>query len=478
MGTKSMKRPAHARTRTTRCLALAVLLACGRTPALSQTTSPPPPQPVSPSLEKLVAPIALYPDPLVAQILPASTYPVQVVEAARAVANGQRPSQETASQWDPSIQALLSFPTVLKMMNDKIDWTTQLGQAVSANQANVMAAVQAVRRQAHQAGNLKSNDKQAVQVEGSGSMSTIIIEPANPQIIYVPQYNPIAILAPAPYYGYAWGPPAYGLMTFGVGFAAGAATAYACHWGYGYGYGSVTVNNSYHYNVTNNYAAYHPSSTYNRYNSSTGSYERYDPHTGTYSGYDAKTGTYGAYNPATGKYGSYNPSTGAYNKDGSTGTWHPPSSSDVGRATDDYRAGQYGSESHGTTGTLGSGYGSHGTQSYGSHSYGGGSYGAGSYGDHGYSGASRGSWGSHSDGFGSSGFGGSAFRGADGGGWGSREASDRGSGSFGRGGWGGGGGFGGGDRGFGGGGGFGGGRGFGGGGGWGGGGFGGFRGRR
>ena len=73
---------------------------------------------------------------------------------------------------------------------------------------------------------------------------------------------------------------------------------------YGYGYGNVTVNNSYHYNVTNNYAPYSPSSTYNRYNANTGSYERYDPHTGTYSGYDAKTGTYGAYNPATGKYGA------------------------------------------------------------------------------------------------------------------------------------------------------------------------------
>src|SRR5262245_3512162 len=153
-----MKAPAKERIRATHCLALAILLACGRSPALSQTSAPPPAQSVSPSLEKLVAPIALYPDPLVAQILPASTYPVQVVEAARALADGGRPSDQTASQWDPSIQALLSFPTVLKMMSDKIDWTTQLGQAVSANQANVMAAVQAVRRQAHQAGNLKSND--------------------------------------------------------------------------------------------------------------------------------------------------------------------------------------------------------------------------------------------------------------------------------------------------------------------------------
>src|SRR5262250_669166 len=109
------------------------------------------------SLQKLVAPIALYPDPLVAQILPASTQPAQVVEAARAVANGARPDQATASQWDPSIQALLSFPTVLKMMSDKLEWTTQLGQAVVANQGAVMGAIQQVRQQAQAAGNLKSN---------------------------------------------------------------------------------------------------------------------------------------------------------------------------------------------------------------------------------------------------------------------------------------------------------------------------------
>ena len=86
-----------------------------------------------PSLDKLVAPIALYPDPLVAQILPASTNPLEVFEAADAVASGTRPSEETASKWDPSVQALLSFPTVLKMMRDKIDWTTQLGKAFVSN---------------------------------------------------------------------------------------------------------------------------------------------------------------------------------------------------------------------------------------------------------------------------------------------------------------------------------------------------------
>src|SRR5215468_1587125 len=205
-------------------LGLVVLLACGSS-AFAQQATPP-----SASLEKLVAPIALYPDPLVAQILPASTYPVEVIEAARDLASGGRPNRTTASQWDPSIQALLSYPTVLKMMSDKINWTTQLGQAVAVNQADVMAAIQRVRHQAQAAGNLTSNDKQVVSLQGSGDSSTIIIQPANPQYIYVPQYNPVAILSPPPIYFGNVPAPAYGLLTFGAGFAAGAATAYACNW--------------------------------------------------------------------------------------------------------------------------------------------------------------------------------------------------------------------------------------------------------
>jgi hypothetical protein len=138
--------------------------------------------------------------------LPASTNPLEVFEAADAVANGARPSEETAAKWDPSIQALLSFPTVLKMMRDKIDWTTQLGKAFAADQGGVLAAIQHVRQQAHSAGNLKSNDKQVVTTQGS----TIVIEPASPDIIYVPQYNPVTVIAPAPYYVYE------PMMTFGV----------------------------------------------------------------------------------------------------------------------------------------------------------------------------------------------------------------------------------------------------------------------
>ena len=429
-------------------LALFVVVAFGGlpSPASSQTPSS---APSLAELEKLVAPIALYPDPLVAQILPASTHPVQVVEAARALADGRRPEEAEASQWDPSVQALLSFPTVVKMMNAKLEWTTNLGQAVAANQSAVMAAIQTVRRQAQTAGNLKSNDKQVVVVQGGGDVTTIVIQPASPQVIYVPQYDPVAILAPPPPYYYAYAaapPPAYGLMSFGVGFAAGAATAYACDWGHGSS-GSVTVNNTYKYSQTNNYNAYSSTSTNAKYNTKTGAYTGYDSKTGTYGAYNPETGKYATYNPSTGAYnkngttgtydkgsstsasntktgtysgydsktgtyGAYNPSTGAYNKSGTTGTYdkpsstsssstyHPPSSSDVAHSTDDYRSAYHGGQSP-------------------SSAY------------HGGSGGGSGSWGSHSDGFHGGGYGGDGFRGVGGGGWGAREASARGSESFG-----------------------------------------------
>ncbi|MEO8602239.1 MAG: DUF3300 domain-containing protein [bacterium] len=221
--------------------------ACGSSRASAQTASSGSSASSAESLDTLVAPIALYPDALVADVLAASTYPVQVVESGRAVANGAKPTASDMSQWDKSIQALVEFPSVLTMMSSQLTWTTQLGQAVSQSQANVMAAVQRVRAEAQKAGNLQSNDKQTVTTQAS----TIIIEPANPQVIYVPQYNPVTIIEPAP--AYVAAPVGYGLMTFGVGFAAGALTAYACDWGHGYGGGSININNNYNYNNVNNY---------------------------------------------------------------------------------------------------------------------------------------------------------------------------------------------------------------------------------
>ncbi len=246
------------------------------------------------SLDTLVAPIALFPDPLVAQVLPASTFPSQVVQAAQALATG-RPDQMTAWEWDTSIQALLSYPTVLAMMSSKIEWTTSLGQAVATSQADVLAAIQRVRFQAWQAGNLPSNIQQLVTVDGN----TILIEPTNPLYIYVPQYDPVAILTAAHDYGYP-------LMTFGTGYVAGAATAYACRWGAA---GGVLANPSFSYLPNGSYVAYHPWS-------------------GTYTGYDATTGRYGAYKPSPAGYGQL-------------GAWQPPAATAVRQSVNDVAASQY-----------------------------------------------------------------------------------------------------------------------------------------
>ncbi len=303
-------------------------------PALIAAQGAPGNQSTQDQLDALVAPIALYPDPLVAQILPASTHPIDVGEAAAAVANGGRPTAAQAAQWDPSVQALVSFPTVLKMMHDRAEWTEQLWEAVATDPSAVMAAIQRDRSAAFRAGNLQSNNQQAVQMQadaqGDSLSTTITIEPANPQVIYVPQYNPTVIMAPPPAYGYA-APP---LMTFGMGFPAGAATAYTCNWEAGSA-GGVTVNKTYAYSATNTYAAYHPAAI-STYHPTT---------TNTYAAYDSKTGTYGAYNPETGKYATYNPATGSYNKDGTTGTYDKPSSITTRNGADtahDSKTGTYG----------------------------------------------------------------------------------------------------------------------------------------
>ncbi len=228
-------------TRMHRHLGVALLLATlGAGTASGQTAATPD------QLETLVAPIALYPDSLVANILPASTFPVEIVEAERVLSAGA-PTDAQMQGWDPSIQALTSAPSVLKMMNDRLSWTTQLGQAVAQDQGAVMAAVQDVRAKAQAAGNLKSNDRQTVTAQND----TIIIAPANPQVLYVPQYDPVAILAPAPAWGYY--PAGYGLLSFGAGFAAGAFVGYGADWGNWHGgYSHVTVNNNYHYNRNTN----------------------------------------------------------------------------------------------------------------------------------------------------------------------------------------------------------------------------------
>jgi len=161
-------------------------------------------------LEQLVSPIALYPDPLVAQILMAATYPLEVVEADRwlqipantALTGDALTAALQQQPWDPSVKSLVPFPQLLHMMDNNLDWTEQLGDAFLAQQADVMDAVQRLRQRAEAAGALASTPQQTVSTQDQ----EIMIEPANPDIIYVPAYNPWCVYGPWPYPAY---PPFY-----------------------------------------------------------------------------------------------------------------------------------------------------------------------------------------------------------------------------------------------------------------------------
>jgi hypothetical protein len=177
-------------------------------------------------LEKLVGPIALYPDDLVAVILPASTNPLQIVQADRFLAKRKAdPKAPIDDNWDDSVKTLLNYPEVVQQMSADLDWTAELGEAVVADQRAVFDAVQAFRRKAQAAGNLKSDDKQVVEVE----KDIITIVPADPQVIYVPQYNPstVVVYSSVPAYGYYPAPyPSYYYP-----YPPGAALATGLIWG-------------------------------------------------------------------------------------------------------------------------------------------------------------------------------------------------------------------------------------------------------
>jgi hypothetical protein len=217
-------------------------------------------------LEALVAPIALYPDPLVSQILMASTYPLEVSEATNWLrSNGQLKGDALNNalqqqNWDPSVKSLVSFPPVLNMMGSQLSWTQNLGNAVLAQQSDTMNAIQALRAKAKNSGALQSNAQQTVSTQGSGSPETIVIQPANPQVVYVPAYSP-SVYGPWQYPAYppaAYYPPGYSagtaLLSFGVGMAVGAALWGGCHWGGGSwgGGNSLTVNNNTYNNFNRN----------------------------------------------------------------------------------------------------------------------------------------------------------------------------------------------------------------------------------
>jgi hypothetical protein len=230
----------------------------------------PPPAAAYPQdqLDALLAPIALYPDQLLAQVLMASTYPLDVVSAARFVKNnpglkGDALDNAVAAQsWDPSVQSLTAFPQVLDMMNDKLEWTRQLGDAYLADQAGVMRTVQGLRERAQAAGNLVSTQQQTVVVQDR----TIIIEPAQPQTVFVPVYNPTYVYGPwwAPAFPpYFWAPPPYyypgaaivgGMIGFGIGWAIGSN-----HWGWcntNWGGNNININVNRNNAFVNNHPNY------------------------------------------------------------------------------------------------------------------------------------------------------------------------------------------------------------------------------
>jgi hypothetical protein len=176
-------------------------------------------------LEQLVAPFALYPDDLVALILPASTNPLQVVQADRFLdRRKQDPKLELDPKWDDAVKNLLNYPDVVKKMSTELEWTAMLGEAVVADQGEVMEAVQAFRRKTVAAGNLKTDDKQKVVVE----KEVVQIVPANPEVIYVPQYNPTTVVVAGGYVP-AYYPTPYPVYYYP--YAPGAAFATGLIWG-------------------------------------------------------------------------------------------------------------------------------------------------------------------------------------------------------------------------------------------------------
>jgi hypothetical protein len=219
-------------------------------------------------LDSLVAPIALYPDPLLSQVLVASTYPLEIIQLQQWLGKHQDLRGEALvaavekENWDPSIQAMAALPDAVKRLAEDIKWTTDLGNAFLAQQSDVMDAVQRMRQKANGAGNLKSNEQMNVETKVVETKTVVVIQPANPQIIYVPTYNPVIVYGPPvyPYPPIYYPPPSYYaagvVFAFGVGVAVGSY--YRGGWGYNCGWGhsntiNINVNNRYisHYNKTN-----------------------------------------------------------------------------------------------------------------------------------------------------------------------------------------------------------------------------------
>lgn len=211
-------------------------------------------------LESLVAPIALYPDPLLSQTLVASTYPLEIVQLQQWLDKNKGLKDKALADaamkqdWDPSIQAMAVFPDLVKQLSDNIRWTADLGNAFLAQQDDVMNAVQSLRTKAMDKGALKSNQQQTVETKVVESKTVVVVQPASTEVVYVPSYDPMAVWG-APYYPYppvAYPPyyPGAGLVAFGAGLAIGAAWGHG-GWGWNNSWGGG--NNNININKNNNF---------------------------------------------------------------------------------------------------------------------------------------------------------------------------------------------------------------------------------
>jgi hypothetical protein len=211
-------------------------------------------------LDSLVAPIALYPDDLLSQALVASTYPLEIIQmqqwlAANKNLKGKELTDAAMKQkWDPSVQAMVMFPDMVKQLGDNIKWATDLGNAVLAQQSDVMDAVQRMRGKAKDNGNLKNSEQQKVETKVVENKQVIVIQPSNPEVVYVPSYNPTVVYGPPPYpyppIVYPPPPPpgyyAAGMaISFGVGMMMGAMWSgggWGWHCGWSGGNNNININ--------------------------------------------------------------------------------------------------------------------------------------------------------------------------------------------------------------------------------------------
>ncbi len=233
-------------------IALVLAIAIGAAPRLGLAQAPasgdqPPAEALAvlsdKELDELVGPIALYPDELIAVLMPASTFPLDVVRAARFQEQLKKDSTlKPSDQWDPSVLGLLNYPEVIKFMSDDLQWTERFGTAVINQQKDVMDSIQQFRQRTQAAGNLQSNEQQVIVLE----KETIIIKSATPEVIYVPSYNPATVIvqqstpvvyAYSPPYPYYYSPTA----VFWTGMFVGAAVSYGIHGHHGWGHGDVNV---------------------------------------------------------------------------------------------------------------------------------------------------------------------------------------------------------------------------------------------